>query len=127
MEKGKNNTVVPVDTKKSLIKDGFFGWNNFKWIVVQIRDVYSSKKSHFSKKRFESGIGFIIAEWGMIYFLLKKMDSMDIMTFGGWAAIQFFVAGYIIKQIQNEKIENTANQVAADAVDAEAEAREKGL
>ncbi len=99
--------VQQVDTKKSLIKDGFFGWANFKWLVTEMRDIYSNRDSYFSKKRVESGIGFIIAEWGMIYFLLKKMDSMDIMTFGGWATIQFFVAGYIIKQIQKEKSDGT--------------------
>lgn len=84
-------------------KKWFFGWTNIKWFITEIMNIYSTKSSYFSKKRIESGIGFIVAEWGMVYFLLKKMDSMDIMTFGGWATIQFFVAGYIIKQIQKEK------------------------
>ncbi len=85
-------------------KKWFFGWTNIKWGIKQIICIYSNKSSFFSKKRIESGIGFVIAEWGMVYFLLKKMDSMDIMTFAGWATIQFFVAGYIIKQIEKSKI-----------------------
>ena len=84
-------------------KKWFFGWTNIKWFITEIMNIYSTKSSYFSKKRIESGIGFIIAEWGMVYFLLKKMETMDSMTFGGWATIQFFVAGYIIKQIQKEK------------------------
>lgn len=81
----------------------FFGWKNIKWFIKEIVNIYSDKKSYFSKKRIESGIGFVIAEWGMIYYILKKIDSMDMMEFAGWATIQFFVAGYIIKQIQREK------------------------
>ena len=87
-------------------KKYFFGWTNIKFVIKELVKIYSNEDSFFSKKRIESGIGFIIAEWGMIFFLLKKMDEMDIMTFGGWAAIQFFVAGYIINQIQKEKKDN---------------------
>lgn len=94
----KNVPVVP-EVKKDL----FFGWANFKWLIIELRDIYSNRDSYFSKKRIESGIGFIVAEWGMIYYLTSHMDKMDIMTFGGWASIQFLVAGYMIKQIQNEK------------------------
>ena len=88
---------------KSAEKKYFFGWGNIKWVISEIVKIYSSKKSFFSKKRIESGIGFIIAEWGMIFFLLKKYELMTMMEFGTWAGIQFFVAGYIISQIQKEK------------------------
>ncbi len=81
----------------------FFGWGNIKWFFREILNIYSTKKSYFSKKRIESGIGFIIAEWGMIYFLLAKISGMNIMDFVLWATVQFFAAGYIIRQIQKEK------------------------
>jgi hypothetical protein len=84
-------------------KKYFFGWSNIKLGIKEIIKIYSSKDSFFSKKRIESGVGFLIAEWGMVYFLLQKIDTMDIMEFGGWAAIQFFVAGYIINLIQKQK------------------------
>jgi hypothetical protein len=82
----------------------FFGWTNIKWIMKEILNIYSSKKSFFSKKRIESGVGFIIAEWGMVYYLIYKIPTMTMVEFGMWATIQFFIAGYIIRQIQKEKI-----------------------
>ena len=81
----------------------FFGWTNLKWLIKEFVSMYSARPSFFSKKRIESGIGFIIAEWGMIYWLLKKHDVMDTMDFSMWASIQFFIAGYIINQIQKKK------------------------
>ena len=65
--------------------------------------MYSSKTSFFSKKRIESGIAFIIAQWGMIYFLLQKMPVMTSSDLAIWAGIEFAVSGYIINQIQKEK------------------------
>ena len=80
-------------------------YENIKWFFTELMKVYSAEKSYFSKKRIESGIGFVIAEWGMVYFLLNKIDVMTTTDFGIWASIQFFVAGYIVTQIQKEKEE----------------------
>ena len=89
----------------------FFGWTNIKWFITEMMNIYTPKKSFFSKKRIESGIGFIIAEWGMIFYLLAKINTMTMVDFAMWATIQFFIAGYIIRQIQKEKsvIENIEN------------------
>jgi hypothetical protein len=46
----------------------FFGWENIKWLIREVTNMYSSKESFFSKKRIESGIAFIVAQWGMISF-----------------------------------------------------------
>lgn len=78
-------------------------WSGVKWFFTEIMKIYSTKKSYFSKKRIESGVGFIIAEWGMIFFLMKKIDLMVTTDFAIWVSIQFFVAGYMINQIQKEK------------------------
>jgi hypothetical protein len=83
----------------------FFGWSNLKWLIKELLKIYSNKDSFFSKKRVESGVGFIVAEWGMIYFLLKKMETLDIYSFAIWATIQFAIAGYIVNSIQKEKKE----------------------
>ena len=80
--------------------------NKIKWFFKELLKIYSSKPSYFSKKRIESGIGFVIAEWGMIYFLLQKIDSMSVTDFAIWASIQFVVAGYMVNQIQKEKETN---------------------
>jgi hypothetical protein len=84
-------------------KKYLFGWTNIRFILTEIIKMYSSKASFFSKKRIESGIAFIIAQWGMIYFLLQKMPVMTSSDLAIWAGIEFAVSGYIINQIQKEK------------------------
>lgn len=85
------------------MKNHFFGWENAKWLVRELRNMYSGHKSFFSKKRIESGVAFWIAQWGMIFFLLKKYDTLTMGEFILWAAAEFAVSGYIINQIQKEK------------------------
>jgi len=63
----------------------------------------SSKESFFSKKRIESGIAFIIAQWGMIFFLLEKHSTLTMTDLIMWAGVEFAISGYIIHQIQKEK------------------------
>ena len=84
----------------------FFGWSNIKWFFSEIMNIYSTKKSFFSKKRVESGIAFIIAQWGMIFFLLEKHSSLSMGEFLLWAGAEFAVSGYIINKIQKEKVIN---------------------
>lgn len=81
----------------------FLGWENVKWFIREVRDIYSSKYSYFSKKRIESGVAFAIAQWGMIYFLLTHISGLAMGEFLLWAAAEFAVSGYIINQIQKEK------------------------
>ena len=92
-------------------KLGFFG--NIKWFFTELMKIYSTEPSYFSKKRVESGIGFVIAEWGMIYFILQKIDNMVVTDFAIWASIQFVVAGYMVNQIQKEKTSDASNSVDA--------------
>ena len=84
-------------------KKYFFGWNNIKWVIKESVNIYSSKKSFFSKKRIESGIAFVIAQWGMIFFLMENINKMRASDLFIWAGIEFAVSGYIINQIQKEK------------------------
>ena len=84
-------------------KKYFFGWGNIKKGITEIIRIYSEKPSFFSKKRIESGLAFIIAEWGMIFYLLKKYPDLTMTDMVMWATIQFGVSGYIIYQIQKEK------------------------
>jgi hypothetical protein len=81
----------------------FFGWSNTKWILREIMNIYSSKPSYFSKKRIESGIAFILAQWGMIFFLLENHHNLSMGEFLLWSAAEFSVSGYIINKIQSEK------------------------
>lgn len=84
-------------------KKYFFGWTNIKKFIMEIIKIYSNQNSFFSKKRIESAIAFIIAQWAMIYFLIYNMPTLSVGDFAIWVGIEFAVAGYIIFQIQKEK------------------------
>ena len=99
MEKDKKSPAVLNVSKKKY----FFGWSNIKWGIKELIEIYSTEKSFFSKKRVESGLAFIIAQWGMIFFLLEKHSTLTMGEFLLWAAAEFAVSGYIINKIQKEK------------------------
>jgi hypothetical protein len=91
------------------MKNFFFGWENFKWLVRELIKMYSAEKSFFSKKRIESGIAFVIGQWGMIFYLLEKHSSLSMSEILFWTATEFAIAGYMINQIQKEKTTLEAN------------------
>lgn len=99
--KTSNNTVNK--KKKNVFIDGFFGWNNIKWLIREIGKLYSSESSYFSKKRFESSIAFIIAQWGMILYLSNNYSTLTMSDFLLWTGAEFIIAGYYVTQIQREK------------------------
>lgn len=103
MANEKKVSVQVEEPKKKL----FFGWENIKWFFREIMNIYSSKPSFFSKKRLESGVAFIIAQWGMIFFLMQKYPTLTMGEFLLWAAAEFAVSGYIINKIQKEKESQT--------------------
>lgn len=85
-------------------KKYFFGWSSWKWLFREILKIYSSKEdSFFSKKRIESGISFIILQWGMIYWLIlniSKITSSDMLV---WAGIECVICGYTLTKIEDAK------------------------
>ncbi len=84
-------------------KKWFFGWTNIKWFITELVNLYTGKPSYFSKKRIESGIAFIIGQWGMIYFILENLPKMTTSDMVLWAGVEFAVSGYMVNQIQKEK------------------------
>jgi hypothetical protein len=88
------------------MKKLFFGWTNIKWIIKELTALYSGKSSYFSKKRIESGIAFIVGQWGMIYFLINNNNTMTASDIVLWAGVEFAIAGYIVNQIQKEKFKD---------------------
>jgi len=93
------------DTKKNrnIFIYGFFGWMNLKWVIREFCKIYSDEPSFFSKKRFESSIGFIIGQTGMVLYLLHHYKFMTMSEFLLWAGTEFIIAGYYVNQIQKEK------------------------
>lgn len=89
----------------------FIGWTNIKWIIKEFIAMYSNKKSYFSKKRIESAMAFL---GGMGLILLHahyKRDTITNSEILADAALLFAIAGYTIKQIQNEKKNPTEPKV----------------
>ena len=86
-------------------KKWFFGWTNIKWLIKELVNLYSNSSSCFSKKRIESGVAFIIGQWGMVYFLMEKLHTMDTADIVLWAGVEFAISGYVLNQIQKEKRE----------------------
>jgi len=84
-------------------KKWFFGWFNIKFLIKELVKLYSNEPSYFSKKRVESGIAFIVGQWGMIYFLVINIDKLTTSDIALWAGVEFAIAGYIVNQIQKEK------------------------
>ena len=85
--------------------ENLFTWTNFKKFILEIVRIYSHKPSFFSKKRIESGVAFIIAQWGMVYFFIYHYQNLTMGELLLWASAEFAVSGYIINQIQKEKKE----------------------
>jgi hypothetical protein len=74
-----------------------------KWLFGELMKLYSPEKSYFSKKRIESGIAFIIAQWGMIYYMYSNYSKLSMEDVILWAGVEFAMAGWMIHKIQKEK------------------------
>lgn len=84
-----------------------FGFKNISFVVKELVKIYSNEKSFFMKKRIESGVAFVVAQWGMIHWLLLNVEKLDIYAICLWAGLEFTVCGYVISKIEQEKkIEN---------------------
>jgi hypothetical protein len=97
--------------KVNMKKDNFFfGWENIKWFIREIGKMYNGNKSHFSKKRVESGVAFLIGQIGMLFFLYQKHEVLTMSDFIMWATLEFAISGYIVNQIQKEKKDTTSEE-----------------
>lgn len=92
------------------IKKTFFGWENIKWFIKEVGNMYSGTDSYFSKKRVESGLAFFVGQIGMLFFLFQKYETLVMSDFIMWATLEFALAGYIVNQIQKEKKDNSTDE-----------------
>ena len=81
----------------------FFGVSRIEKLITELVNIYSDKPSYFSKKRIESGVAFVIAQYGMIDWFCAHYNIMTSSDLAIWAGIEFAIAGYIINQIQKGK------------------------
>lgn len=55
---------------RTIFVTSFFGWDNIKWFLKEIMNMYSSSTvSYFSKKRFESSIAFLSGVGAMLLYI----------------------------------------------------------
>lgn len=80
-------------------------WKTAKYFIWEFVKMYSGQPSFFAKKRIESGIAFVILQWGMIYYLVHMMhlEKMDTAGMVMWSGVEATIAGWMINQIQKEK------------------------
>jgi hypothetical protein len=84
-------------------KKYFFGWANIKWFITEMMNLFTSKPSIYSKKRIESGISFVVGQFGMVYYLILNVERLTASDIVLWSGVEFAIAGYIVNQIQKEK------------------------
>lgn len=80
------------------------------WLIKELIKALSSKDSFFSKKRVESAVAFLIAQWGMVYYLNSHITTLSVTDFLMWVSVEFFVAGYIINKIEESKVNRFKNK-----------------
>lgn len=94
--------------KEWLVKyfvNGFFGWENIKWLFRELLKVGSNQHSYFSKKRIESGMAFFVLQFGMfesLEYLLTRPNT-PMTEFAIWAGIECVICGYTINKIEEAK------------------------
>lgn len=82
--------------------------NRIKWHLKEIAKIYSHETSFYSKKRIESGIAFLIAQWGLVHWMVLNVAKISASDVAIWAGLEFAIAGYTISQIQKEKKSDAA-------------------
>lgn len=89
------------------MKKWFFGWTNIKWFIKEFVAIYSNRPSYFSKKRFESSVAFVGAMFLIIGHAIYHRTTITNSEILADAALLFAIAGYTVKQIQQEKVDNS--------------------
>lgn len=87
------------DTKWS---SGFFGWENCKWFIREVRDTFSNEPSYFARKRIESFILFMNAIILLDLFCIKTWDKIDSTEMLAMFGAQMVYAGYQVAQIRKD-------------------------
>lgn len=84
-------------------KKYFFGWTNIKWFIIELGKTLSHEKSAFSLKRVQTTFAFMLAQIGMIAFLIINLPTITTPEIISWAVTEFAVAGFYVNQTQKEK------------------------
>jgi len=85
--------------------NGFFGYNNFKWFILQIRATFSNEPSYFSSKRIERYFLFLGGFSSLMYYIYIHIDTLLYTEILALTGAMFVYAGYTLNVTQKEKKE----------------------
>lgn len=95
---------------KAIFITSFFGWENIKWLIREFMKMYSTEKSYFSKKRFESSIAFCSAIGVLLCYVWSHRHTLQNSEMLADVTLLVGLAGYYVKKIQDEKSEVQTNK-----------------
>jgi len=84
--------------------NGFFGWRNFQWFVIEIRKTFSNEPSYFSSKRIERYMLFTGAFFSLMYYIWTHVDTLLYTEILALTGAMFVYAGYTLNVTQKEKL-----------------------
>lgn len=100
---------------KKYIVNGFFGWENCKWFIIQIRATFSNEPSYFSRKRIESYLLFLGAFSATMTYIWINITSLLYHEILALTGALFFYAGYTMQVIQKDKKETPKPEPHAES------------
>ena len=84
--------------------NGFFGWNNCKWFIIEIRKTFSNEPSYFSSKRIERYLLFMGAFTSVMFYIWTHTKTLLYTEILALTGALFLYAGYTLNVTQKEKI-----------------------
>lgn len=93
------------------VLNGFFGWENCKWFVRQIKATFSNEPSYFSSKRIERYLLFLSGVSWINYYIWTHIKTLTYTEIIALVSLLFGYAGFQLLTTQKEKKNQTNNPV----------------
>ncbi len=94
---------------KHLFFNGFFGWENIKWFIREIRATFSNEKSYFSSKRIERYFLFLSGLGWINYYIYVHINTLTYSEIIALVGLIFGYAGFALITTQKEKKNESTN------------------
>lgn len=101
------NFISMIDRVKDLALNGFFGWNNAKWFIREIRATFSNEPSYFSSKRIERYFLYLSGIVSLNYYIFVHISTLTYSEIIALVGVEFGYAGFALITTQKEKANGT--------------------
>jgi hypothetical protein len=81
----------------------FFGWNNIKFVIVELVKTFSNIPSIFSSKRIERGLFVLSGLGAIVYYIIANIHKLSSGEIIALSSVLLTCGGYLLKQTQTEK------------------------